>query len=273
MNLSHGRRPTQVRRPEQHGWRSGSSAVVFSPDSKRLATASQSWVNIWDDRRRRARLQTLESHSSEVMVLAFSPCSTRPCGSIQHDGQDLGCCCHELDGVFARPQWPCQGRRSVRLIIPGLSRPLPRQDGHPLGRPYWCAHTNLRPRSRKLAPVFSADSKYFALTSGPVEEVKIRDVVTGDFVRALSVTDAEAIALSPDSQQIAVTFKKNAAWALMELWGVETGECILRFDRQPNIQVNSLAFSSRLDPARAGFERSLCPDLGYRNRRSSTGTR
>jgi len=171
--------------------------AIFSPDGKKIVTASQdNTAKIWDAESGK-ELQTLEGHTSFVNYVAFSP-----------DGKRIATASTD---------------NTVRIWDVESGEELKRFDRLP-GRMRWNYDTGEEVKDERLSNprsvAFSPDGK--RLLAGSVARVAvIWDVESGEELRRLGgfTSVVNSVAFSPDGKKIATGSIGDA-----HIWDAETGE-------------------------------------------------
>jgi WD40 repeat protein len=198
-----------------HGTGEGFTALAFSPDGARLATADfDHTVTLWEtatgETLLRLELGHIESASS-IYSLAFSP-----------DGKTLAC---------------PRDDNTLALLEAATGKVLRKLDGHRRA-------DDLPPvNSQVTAVAYSPDGRLLASSSWD-RTVKLWDPATGQERATLlgHTHSVGAVAFAPDGRKLA-----SAGWDhTLRLWEVPSGRLLLTLDfpgREPDMTLNSLAFN------------------------------
>jgi serine/threonine protein kinase len=166
-----------------HGLTNGFSRVVYSPDGKRLAAGSGNQIVMWDALTGE-EIRRLEGHTNGVNQVAFSP-----------DGKRLA----SVAGWFAGEPG------EVKLWDTTTGQEVGAFKGHTEGA---------------YAVAFSPDGKWVA--SGSYQTVTLWDTTTGQEVLTLKVDTASvnALAFSPDGKRLASASSDET----LKVWDALTGQ-------------------------------------------------
>ena len=216
------------------------TSVVFSHDSRQLASASDdSTVKIWDAATGEC-LQTLEGHSDSVTSVAFSH-DSRQLASASDDrtvkiwDAATGECLQTLEGhsdwvtsvAFShdsRQLASASGDRTVKIWDAATGECLQTLEGH---------------SDSVRSVVFSHDSRQLASASDD-RTVKIWDAATGECLQTLDGHSdwVRSVVFSHDSRQLA----SASGDSTVKIWDAATGECLQTLDGHSD-SVRSVVFS------------------------------
>jgi WD40 repeat protein len=208
------------------GHTSGVMRVVYSPDGRRLASASNDHtVKIWDAATGQECL-TLKGHTREVSGVAYSP-----------DGRCLAS--SSWDGTVKL--WnPVTGELCLTLKGPpgGLSSVAYSPDGRYLASgsgdqtvKIWIAatgeklHTLTGHTNAVYSVAYSPDGRRLASAGGYDRTVKIWDAASGQYIRTLTghKNAVYAVAYSPDGRRLASACQDHT----VKIWDAATGDELL----------------------------------------------
>jgi WD40 repeat protein len=232
---------------ELHGHSANVTRLAFSPDGKRLATASEDHtVKVWktDDGR---ELLTLAGHAAGVTSVAFSPDGGR-LASTGHDravhvwDSASGLLCFMLSGHAAPVMdvaYSPDGRRLATASLDDTVKVWSTTGGQ--------ASLALRPAvSIPLGLAFSPDGRHLA--GGCWKESKdvaVLDAATGKVVRVLKGHEMQlaAVAYAPDGKRLASLSLDNT----VRVWDPATGQAVYtrRLGGKPSggVDARRLAYS------------------------------
>ncbi|HLJ95396.1 MAG TPA: protein kinase [Gemmataceae bacterium] len=205
-------------------------SVAYSPDGKRLASASRGEVKVWDAQTG----QELLNLPGRGWGVVFSPDGKRLASGTRGDpqgewkvrdaqtGQEL----LRLKGSYSRMVFSPDGKR---LATAGDEVKL------------WDAQTGQELRTLKGpagAAAFSPDGKRLASASGNDGTVKVWDAATGQELLSLKGYPAGvySVAFSPDGKRLAAPYRDS----MVEVWDAQTGQESLTLKHN---RASSVAFS------------------------------
>ncbi|KAK7177557.1 Vegetative incompatibility protein HET-E-1-like protein 15 [Paraphaeosphaeria sporulosa] len=216
------------------------NSVAFSPDSRRLASASyDKTVKVWDAGGG-ACLQTLEGHSNRVNSVAFSPDSRR-LASASFDNTvkvwdaGSGACLQTLEGHSDSVNSVAFSPDSRRLASASVDNTVKVWDAGSGA----CLQTLEGHRGRVNSVAFSPDSRRLASASFD-NTVKVWDAGSGACLQTLKGhrSSVNSVAFSPDSRRLASASVDNT----VKVWDAGSGACLQTFEGHSGA-VNSVAFS------------------------------
>jgi WD40 repeat protein len=232
--------------------------LAFSPDGKRLATASlDQTVRVWDTESGQF-LNTLRGHTREVLGVAFSP-DGRRLASAGRDravkvwdagaDQEARTLLRQTYLVHSVALSPDGGM----LAAGGLDRTI-----HVWGAAAGLEVLTLRPNAQVYGLTFSPDGKRLAATLGEgwqAADVRVWDPATGKELSRFRLPDAfpvRHLAFSPDGRQLLVaggSYRRDAngdtvgpPWVDVRVWDALAGKELVTL-REHSQQVLSAAFS------------------------------
>jgi WD40 repeat protein/tRNA A-37 threonylcarbamoyl transferase component Bud32 len=227
------------------GHKSDVISVAFSPDGKRLASASvDGTVKVWDVQTRQEAL-TFKGHTGVVTSVAFNPAGNR-LASASTDGTE--------GTVKVWDSHTGQEQLILRLrpgFVRGFGRGLSRStcvsfspDGKRLAFAngvetvqVWEAETGRQILSLKgSSAAFSPDSRHIACTA-PDAAVKVWDTETGKETLTLKGHQGASVVFSPDGKRLA-----SVSYGTVRVWDAATGNEAVTIDGHTGA-VSSIAFS------------------------------
>jgi WD40 repeat protein/serine/threonine protein kinase len=210
------------------------ASVAFSPDGKRLASASaDKTVKVWETATGHETL-TLKGHTDLVASVAFSPDGKRLASASAdktvkvwetatgHETLTLKGHTNWVESVTFSPD----GNRLVSASRDGTVRVWDAATGHEILN--FKGHTD-----RVKGVAYSADGKRLASVSS---DVKVWNAITGQEVMTLK--GHMAVAFSPDGKRLASASADNS----VKVWETATGQETLTLKGHTNV-VSSVAFS------------------------------
>ncbi len=218
--------------------------VVFSPDGKRVATASgDTTARVWDADTREV-LQTLQGHESGVISVVFSPDGKRVAtGSNDKTARVWDADTGEVLQIL-------QGHKSmvISVVFSPDGKRVATASGDTRAR-MWDADTGDELQIfqghefRVNSLVFSPDGKRVATTPS-FARARLWDADTGEVLQILpgNVLGVTSLVFSPDGKRVATTpsFLSNDRTA--RLWDADTGEMLQILPRHED-SVRNVVFS------------------------------
>jgi WD40 repeat protein len=217
------------------------STVAFSPDGKRLASASQREVKLWDAATGK-ELFSRPVVGTNVYGLAFSPDGQTLAFGVSHDVKILDTATgKELLWIRNAPQF------LFRMAFSPDGRRLAAAAGQTGDNPgdiyFWDPKTGKKlmvlggHAESVLNIAFSADGKFFVSSSGGTlrtkpGEVRLWDAVTGRGLRTLGghASNVYGVAFSPDGRRVASASgpRGGPGKGEVKVWEAATGQEVLR---------------------------------------------
>jgi WD40 repeat protein len=221
------------------------SAVAWSPDGKRIASASgDHTVQVWDATDG-SHVYTYRGHSSDVSTLAWSP-DSKYIASAGLDNTvqvweaatgNLVYTYHGHNDVVYDVAWSSDGTRIASASNDGTVQVWRAFTGHP-DLTYKSPPTARGGPAPWNAVTWSPDGKQIAI--GGIGNVLVLNAITGKLIASYGYNGAivHALAWSPDGKYIAV----GSSTELVEIWDTVTGQNIFNY-RGHNGDVLSVAWS------------------------------
>jgi WD40 repeat protein/tetratricopeptide (TPR) repeat protein len=223
--------------------------VCFSPDGRRLASASHDkTVKVWDVKSGQ-EVRTLKGHTSQVLSACFSPDGRRLATASDDQtvkvwdaqtGQEL-LTLRGHTGLVTSVRFSPDGRRLTSASVDGTVKVWDAKSGQEVRT--LKGHT-----SQVLSACFSPDGRYLASASGQMMdrvegvpgEVKVWDALTGLEVRTLQghTSGILNVCFSPDGRRLATASHDQT----VKVWDVETWQVVFTL-RGHLSSVTSVCFS------------------------------